>query len=136
MFGKLNVFPRFTLLATRPLREISIPNTDIEEIPPEYLSGITDLYILTLSQCRKLRTLPDLCDTVRGGRLSLYGLNLICDCRLRWLLEAVVYGAMGHISLGETYCVEPANLAGKALEQLQPSDLQCPEGRETKDVLG
>ncbi len=122
----LTEFPRAELL-NKTLGILGVPGTKIKEIPTERIPAgtLNQLYIHGMED---LTTIPNLCSVMpSGSSIFAKNLDLVCDCRLLWLLDAIAVAEI-NIDLTGTYCDSPPNLGGMLVSQLVHSDLLCNAG--------
>ncbi|XP_015912047.2 carboxypeptidase N subunit 2 [Parasteatoda tepidariorum] len=129
-----NKIEEFPTLAIRPLAQLRVLDMGFNRmkmIPEDAFIGNQLLTLLALDG-NPLSTLTEtsfthLNSTLRG--LSVGGSTLICDCKLRWIIEWVKKYDLQVTSRERNpqYCGRPSTFRRRILPQMSPSELKCDE---------
>lgn len=119
------VFPR----PAPELRELHLRDNQLENLTPDIWKDMSRLKLIDLS-ANRLHVLNEATWRPLWGRLTdiyVQGNPLHCDCDVRWLIQEENQMArekkFARFFLG--YCVSPAYLQYRALENLTSADLPC-----------
>ncbi|XP_048876796.1 leucine-rich repeat LGI family member 3-like [Brienomyrus brachyistius] len=119
----------FTLIANDAfaglthLQYLFIENNDIQTLSTHTFRGLKSLIHLSLSN-NNLRVLPR--DLFRHldilTDLDLRGNSLLCDCKMKWLVE---WMGRTNTSVPPMVCADPLEFRGRRIRDLVPEDFHC-----------
>ncbi|XP_054721985.1 leucine-rich repeats and immunoglobulin-like domains protein 1 [Uloborus diversus] len=136
--NRIEEFPTGAMKTLAHLRVLDLGFNRIHSVPKDAFSGNSLLSLLALDG-NPLATLSEetfshLNTTLRA--LSIGGSTLVCDCRLRWVVEWV----RGHdlqVTSRERnpqFCGRPARLKRRTLPQMNPNELRCDDSPPTSST--
>ncbi|XP_011173079.1 vasorin isoform X2 [Solenopsis invicta] len=122
-------FPTAAINSVQDLRVLDIGFNLITELPVNAFQGNPSITLLAIDG-NPLSTVPEealaqLNGTLRG--LSLGGRFLVCDCRLRWIVEWIKTRDLQVTSRERKpqFCGSPQRLQDKSFYNIDPDDMNC-----------
>lgn len=129
--NKIEEYPTEAIRPLTQLRVLDMGFNRMRNIPTDAFGGNMLLTLLALDG-NPLSTLSEdaffhLNSTLRG--LSIGGSTLVCDCKLRWIVQWVKQYDLQVTSRERNpqFCGRPTNLRRRSLPQMVPSELKCPD---------
>ncbi|XP_035232310.1 leucine-rich repeat and immunoglobulin-like domain-containing nogo receptor-interacting protein 3 [Stegodyphus dumicola] len=127
--NKIEEFPTDAIRPLIQLRVLDMGFNRMRNIPEDAFIGNQLLTLLALDG-NPLSTLPEaaflhLNSTLRG--LSVGGSTLVCDCRVRWIVEWVQKYDLQVTSRERNpqFCGRPTNFRRRILPQMSPTEFKC-----------
>ncbi|GIY54371.1 leucine-rich repeats and immunoglobulin-like domains protein 3 [Caerostris darwini] len=127
--NKIEEFPTQAVKGLQQLRVLDMGFNRMKTIPEDAFTGNPLLTLLALDG-NPLNTLSEssfyhLNSTLRG--LSVGGSTLVCDCKLRWIVEWVKKYDLQVTSRERNpqFCGRPTQYRRRVLPQMAPSELKC-----------
>ncbi|XP_012057851.1 PREDICTED: uncharacterized protein LOC105620986 [Atta cephalotes] len=122
-------FPTAAINSVHDLRVLDIGFNLITELPVNAFQGNPSITLLAIDG-NPLSTVPEealaqLNSTLRG--LSLGGRFLVCDCRLRWIIEWIKTRDLQVTSRERKpqFCGSPQRLQEKSIYNIDPEEMNC-----------
>ncbi|KAG8194628.1 hypothetical protein JTE90_003105 [Oedothorax gibbosus] len=134
--NKIEDFPTMAVRTLTQLTSLDIGFNRIKVVPADAFIGNPVLTLLAI-EGNPLTTLSEtsftrLNSTLRG--LSIGGSTLVCDCKLRWIVEWVKLYNLDVTSRERNpqFCGRPSAYRRRILPQMSPSELKCDDEATTK----